>query len=61
MSLSSVAFSTLVVNYYCFILLYYNNEHVKLVFILKCRFGYPDPGYLDRLETELKERGVTED
>lgn len=25
------------------------------------RFGYPDPGYLDRLETELKERGVTED
>lgn len=36
----------------------YNN---RCVFILKCRFGYPDPGYLDRLEIELKERGITED
>lgn len=25
------------------------------------RFGYPDPGYLDRLERELKDRGITED
>ncbi|XP_061181363.1 uncharacterized protein LOC133189938 [Saccostrea echinata] len=25
------------------------------------RFGYPDPSYLDRLEKELQDRGITED
>lgn len=25
------------------------------------RFGYPDPSYLDRLEKELTDRGITED
>lgn len=45
MSKSSVAFSTLVVNNYCFIFLYYNNEHVKLLgFYFKMQIWLSGPG-----------------
>jgi hypothetical protein len=33
----------------------------KTYLMLHFRFGYPDPDYLDRLERELSDRGITED
>ena len=32
-----------------------------LNFFFTFRFGFPDPSYLDRLEKELTDRGITED